>query len=110
MYRHSSNNNYTTPHYMEQRKQHITLQLDAHHISLNVQADKEHLYRKAAEMINERYKHYQKMAPNKSAEQLWVYVALDMAVNLQADAHAHRLQPVDEKIQELNKIILQYIK
>ena len=47
---------------MEQRKQHITLQLDAHHISLNVQADKEHLYRKAAEMINERYKHYQKMA------------------------------------------------
>ena len=33
---------------MNERKQHITLQLDAHHISLNVQADKEHLYRKAA--------------------------------------------------------------
>jgi hypothetical protein len=95
---------------MEPRKQHITLQLDAHHISLNVQADKEHLYRKAAEMINERYRHYQKIAPNKSAEQLWVYVALDMAVNLHADAHAHRLQPIDEKIQELNKIILQHIK
>ena len=92
------------------RKQHIILQLDAHHISLNVQADKEHLYRKAAEMINERYRHYQKLAPNKSAEQLWVYVALDMAVNLQADAHANRLQPIDEKIQELNKIILQHIK
>lgn len=95
---------------MEQRKQHITLQLDAHHISLNVQADKEHLYRKAADMINERYRHYQKLAPNKSAEQLWVYVALDMAVNLQADAHAHRLQPIDEKVQELSKIILQHIK
>ena len=95
---------------MEQRKQHITLQLDAHHISLNVQADKEHLYRKAADMINERYRHYQKLAPNKSAEQLWVYVALDMAVNLQADAHAHRLQPIDEKVQELNNIILQHIK
>ena len=95
---------------MEQRKQHITLQLDAHHISLNVQADKEHLYRKAADMINERYRHYQKLAPNKSAEQLWVYVALDMAVNLQADAHAHRLQPIYEKVHELNKIILQHIK
>ena len=94
----------------EQRKQHITLQLDAHHISLNVQADKEHLYRKAAEMINERYRHYQKIAQNKSAEQIWVYVALDMAVNLTADAHANRLQPIDEKIQELNKIILQHIK
>ena len=95
---------------MEPRKQHITLQLDAHHISLNVQADKEHLYRKAAEKINERYRYYQKLAPNRSAEQLWVYVALDMAVNLQADAHANRLQPIDEKIQELNQIIIQHIK
>ena len=91
---------------MESRKQHITLQLDAHHISLNVQADKEHLYRKAAEMINERYRHYQKIAPNRSAEQLWVYVALEMAVNLQAEAQAHSLQPVDEKIQEINQLIL----
>jgi hypothetical protein len=94
----------------EQRKQHITLQLDAHHISLNVPADKEHLYRKAAEKINERYRYYQRLVPNRSAEQLWVYVALDVAVNLQADAHAHRLQPIDEKVQELNKIILQHIK
>ena len=95
---------------MEPRKQHITLQLDAHHISLNVQADKEHLYRKAAEKINARYRYYQKLAPNRSAEQLGVYVALDMAVNLQADAHANRLQPIDEKIQELNQIIIQHIK
>jgi hypothetical protein len=94
----------------EQRKQHITLQLDAHHISHNVPADKEHLYRKAAEKINERYRYYQRLVPNRSAEQLWVYVALDVAVNLQADAHAHRLQPIDEKIQELNQIILQHIK
>jgi hypothetical protein len=94
----------------EPHKQHINLQLDAHQISLNVQADKEHLYRKAAEVINARYKYYQHVAPNKSAEQIWVYVALDMAVNLQADAHAHRLQPIDEKIQELNNIILQHIK
>lgn len=94
----------------EPRKQHITLQLDAHHISLNVVADKEALYRNAAEQINERYRHYRKMLPNHSAEQIWVYVALEMAVNLQADAHAHRLQPVEEKIQELNTIIQQYIK
>ena len=39
---------------MDNRKQHITLQLDAHHISLNVLADKEALYRNAAEQINER--------------------------------------------------------
>lgn len=90
----------------QERKQHITLQLDAHHISLNVVADKEVLYRNAAEQINERYRHYRKMLPTHSAEQIWVFVALEMAVNLQADAHAHRLQPIDEKIQELNQLIL----
>ena len=94
----------------EPRKQHITLQLDAHHISLNVMADKEALYRNAAEQINERYRHYRKMLPNHSAEQIWVYVALEMAVNLQADAHAHRLQPVDEKIQELNQQIINILQ
>ena len=91
---------------MEPRKQHITLQLDAHHISLNVVADKEVLYRNAAEQINERYRHYRKMLPTHSAAQIWVFVALEMAVNLQADAHAHRLQPIEEKIQELNQLIL----
>lgn len=91
---------------MEPRKQHITLQLDAHHISLNVVPDKEVLYRNAAEQINERYRHYRKMLPTHSAEQIWVFVALEMAVNLQADAHAHRLQPIEEKIQELNQLIL----
>ena len=90
----------------EQRKQHITLQLDAHHLSLNIPADKEALYRNAAEMITERYRRYSKVLSTSSAEQVWVYVALDMAVNLQADAHAHRLQPIDEKIQELNQLIL----
>ncbi|MBQ5387939.1 MAG: cell division protein ZapA [Paludibacteraceae bacterium] len=90
----------------ETRKQHITLQLDAHHISLNVVADKEALYRNAAEQINERYRHYRRVLPNQSAEQIWVYVALEMAVNLQADAHAHRLQPIEEKINELTQLII----
>jgi hypothetical protein len=48
--------------------------------------------------------------PNQSAEQIWVYVALEMAVNLQADAHAHRLQPIEEKVQELNQLILKTIQ
>ena len=94
----------------ELRKQHITLQLDSHHISINVLAHQEHLYRDAAKILNEKYRHYQKKMQTSSAEQLWVYVALDMAVNLCAETHAQRLQPVDEKVQELNKIILQQLK
>ena len=94
----------------EHRKQHITLQLDSHHISINVLAHQEHLYRDAAKILNEKYRHYQRKMQTSSAEQLWVYVALDMAVNLCAESHAQRLQPIDEKVQELNKIILQQLK
>ena len=94
----------------EPRKQHITLQLDAHHISINVLAHQEHLYRDAAKILNEKYRHYQRKMQTSSAEQLWVYVAVDMAVNLCAESHAQRLQPIDEKVQELNKIILQQLK
>ena len=94
----------------EQRKQHITLHLDSHHISINVLAHQEHLYRDAAKILNEKYRHYQKKMQTSSAEQLWVYVALDMAVNLCTETHAQRLQPIDEKVQELNKIILQQLK
>jgi hypothetical protein len=94
----------------EQRKQHITLHLDSHHISINVLAHQEHLYRDAAKILNEKYRHYQRKMQTSSAEQLWVYVALDMAVNLCAESHAQRLQPIDEKVQELNKIILQQLK
>ena len=94
----------------ELRKQHITLQLDSHHISINVLAHQEHLYRDAAKILNEKYRHYQKKMQTSSVEQLWVYVALDMAVNLCAETHAQRLQPIDEKVQELNKIILQQLK
>lgn len=89
----------------EDRKQHITLQLDAHHISLNVPASKEAVYRAAGETLNKRYRYYQHKMPTRSAEQVWVYVALEMAVNLNANAFAHRLQPVDEKLQALNELL-----
>lgn len=88
------------------RKQHITLQLDAHHIPLNIPAETEEMYRLACNTLNERYRFYQRKMPSQSAEQVWVYVALEMAVNLQANAHEHSLQPVDRKIQELNQEII----
>ena len=93
----------------EQRNQHITLRLDAHTLSINVPADNEHLYRKAANVLNEKYRSYQRRLQTTSAEQLWVYVALDVAVNLCADAHANRLQPIDEKIKELNNKIIKQL-
>jgi hypothetical protein len=94
----------------EQKLQHITLRLDAHHISLNVPRTQEHLYRRAAELLNEKYRFYKKRMQASSAEMLWVYVALDIAVTFCSEAHSKSLEPVEEIIKELNNKILQQIK
>lgn len=83
-------------------KLHITLTLDAHRVPLDIEPERESLYREAADMLNKRYKLYQRRNPQASAEQLWVYVALESAVNLQSDARQKNLEPVQKKIEELN--------
>jgi hypothetical protein len=95
------------------RKQHITLQLHAHRISLDVPVEHESFYRRAAEILNEKYLFYQqKYKTLVSAELLWVYVALEIAVSLAAeeDAREKDITFVKDKVQELNKLILQNIK
>jgi hypothetical protein len=87
-------------------KQHINLQLDAHSVGLDVPREQEPNYRYAADLLNNRYQYYLKLRPNASAEQLWMYTALEMAVSLQSDAREKSLEPVEKKLQELNKKIL----
>lgn len=91
-------------------KQHITVQLDAHAISLNVDREKEPIFREAGKMLNECYRTYQKMYPNLSAEQIWVHVALHVGVNLQSDAREKNMQPIRNKLDELNQLILQKLE
>lgn len=87
-------------------KQHINLHLDAHTVGLDVPREAEPNYRKAAELLNQRYRYYLKLRPTASAEQLWMYTALEMAVSLQSDAREKSLEPVEKELQELNKKIL----
>lgn len=89
--------------------QRITLQLDAHRIPINVKREKEPLYRKAAALLNERYKYYLQKTPKASAELLWVYVALEQALNLQNDAREKQIAPMEEKINEMNDKIEQVL-
>ena len=88
-------------------KQHITLQLDAHHVSMVIPREQEPAYREAAELLNKRFQHYLHHLPNASAEQLWLYTALEMAVSLQSDARVKSLEPVEKELKELNKLILE---
>ena len=87
-------------------KQHINVHLDAHVVGLDVPREQEPNYRKAAELLNRRYQYYLKLRPNASAEQLWMYTALEVAVALQSDAREKSLVPVEKEIKELNEEIL----
>ena len=86
-------------------KQHINLHLDAHTVGLDVPREQEPNYRKAAELLNRRYQYYLKIRPNASAEQLWMYTALEVAVALQSDAREKSIAPVEKEIKELNQLI-----
>lgn len=91
-------------------KQHINLHLDAHTVGLDVPRDQEPNYRYAADLLNSRYQYYLKLRPNASAEQLWMYTALEMAVSLQSDARDKSLVPIEKELSELNKLIEKTIK
>lgn len=90
-------------------KQHINLRLDAHSVGLDVPRDQEPNYRAAAELLNKRYQYYLKLRPNASAEQLWVYTALEVAVALQSDVREKSLVPVEKELKEINQLILKTI-
>lgn len=74
-------------------------------MGLDVPREQEPNYRKAAELLNRRYQYYLKLRPNASAEQLWMYTALEVAVALQSDVREKSLVPVEKEIKELNQII-----
>lgn len=86
-------------------KQRINLQLDAHHLALEVDRDKEEYYRQAAIMLNKRHKYYVEHFSSASAELLWVYVALEVATNLCSDAQKHSIEPVLKELSDMNREI-----
>ena len=88
-------------------RQHINLHLDAHSVGLDVPRELEPNYRQAAELLNKRYQHYLKIRPNASAEQLWMYTALEVAVSLVSDAREKSLIPVEKELKQLNELILE---
>ena len=91
---------------MKGGKQHITLQLDSHKLAFDIVP----CYRQAAQQINRYFQIYQKQMPRATTELLWAYVALQMAVNLYDDDREKSLQPIEEKLEELNQLILQNIQ
>ena len=84
--------------------------MDAHTVGLDVPRDQEPNYRNAAELLNRRYQYYLKLRPNASAEQLWMYTALEVAVALESDAREKSIAPVEKELKELNEEILRTLQ
>ena len=68
--------------------------------------NEEKYYRDAAAHLNQRFQYYSSGMKNKSAEQIWVYVALEAAVNLLRENARYDIEPVVERINTINKTIL----
>ncbi|MBQ0136786.1 MAG: cell division protein ZapA [Paludibacteraceae bacterium] len=85
--------------------QHIILTLDAHRISLDVPREEEPFYRKAGELLNQEYHKYQRKHISATSEQLWMFVALRVAVNLFASTRDKDLEPYLRAIKTLNREI-----
>ncbi|MBO4362323.1 MAG: cell division protein ZapA [Paludibacteraceae bacterium] len=84
----------------------ITLQLGDHTMRFPVAWNEEKYYRDAAAHLNQRFQYYSSGMKTKSAEQIWVYVALEAAVNLQRENARYDIEPVMHRINTINKTIL----
>lgn len=83
----------------------ITLQIGDHTMRFPIAWNEEKYYRDAAAHLNQRFQYYSSGMKNKSAEQIWVYVALEAAVNLQRENARYDMEPIMTRIQSINKTI-----
>ncbi len=84
------------------QKQAISLIIDCYRIPLMIEREQEPIYRKAAQMLNDAYAKYVRLFPRKAPQEIWVYVALEIAVNLQSDVREKDFRPVMDKVRELS--------
>ncbi len=83
----------------------ITLQIGEHTMRFPVAWNEEKYYRDAAAHLNNRFKYYSSGMKNKSAEQIWVYVALEAAVNLLRENAKYDIEPMLQRIENINQSI-----
>lgn len=90
---------------MQDNRQNITLKLDVYTVPLRIDPTKEPIYRQAGKRVQEKFDQYKRAYPEWTAEQIWVYVALAMALNFEADVRDKNIQPILDRIRDLNTLI-----
>lgn len=94
---------------MENKLLNINLRIDCHEVRLQVPRDEEPIYRKAALILNKTYQKYLNRYPQLPIEKLWVYSALEIAVELQRDVRDKDMAPIVDRLQQLNQYLSQQI-
>ncbi|MBQ7192232.1 MAG: cell division protein ZapA [Paludibacteraceae bacterium] len=87
-------------------KQHIVLKLGSNPVEMHINRELEPYYRRAANVLNERYEYFKQYKKNASLEQLWMYVALEMGTNLlyeRGKSTDSDQLPIDQLNEEITK-------
>lgn len=86
-------------------KRNVNLTIVSHKIALAVEEQDEPSFRDAATRVNDLYKQYQRAYPQLTSEQLWAYVSLALAVELEQDSRDKAVEPLLERVRRLTEKI-----
>ncbi len=90
-------------------RQNITIRFGSYDIPMTVKRKDEHLYRKAEELMKQRYAFYTNTYAGQKPESYLIYTMLDIAVQLQYAQESHngndsqlfdKLKPLLEEIEK----------
>ncbi len=89
-------------------KQNITIYINKIPLRFTIEQQDEPIYREAAVAVNQTYESMKTRFQGGRAEDLWMYVALQMATNWRRQANNNAIKPIIDKLTELdNKIVRQ---
>lgn len=94
---------------IDEKMMKIQLQIDCQRYPLNIRREDELLYREAAKLINDKLNTYRERWQEKSPNEYWAMVALDLAFANISMKDRNDTKPYLEKLEELTKELDSYI-
>ncbi len=92
---------------MEEKQNKFTIHISVNGVQmpLTIKREKEILYRDAEKQTKECIENFRKRYTQKSMEEILTLTAYQMAVWAETLKHLHSIEPLAEKLEELNNIL-----
>lgn len=94
---------------MDDEKFNINMRIDGYPVRLHIARKDEEIYRNAERDIKDIYKKLNESYPNKSVVELWLLTALQVAVTINRQQKVENINPLAQKIEELEQQIDQLL-